>query len=130
MKANYQMPQLPQNGVDVKVEGRLVRLLFDFTPANPVQEEGQEAPDDLFDCESVDTTDRTYGGIINAIVNDAYPRDKVDALTANYNLAKDENSSITPEKRAEYLQEYSDFQDYREHAKTIAALAVAKLEEL
>ena len=99
------MPSLPQNGVQVTLEGPLVRLLFDFTPATPVLEDGEEAPDDLFDCESVDTTDRSYGGIVSAIINDRYSQDRVQAI------------------------EYHDFQDYREHAKTVARLAVAKIEE-
>lgn len=129
MKANYQMPSLPQNGVQVTLEGPLVRLLFDFTPATPVLEDGEEAPDDLFDCESVDTTDRSYGGIVSAIINDRYSQDRVQAILANYQNAIDPESTIDVDKRAEYLQEYHDFQDYREHAKTVARLAVAKIEE-
>ena len=129
MKANYQMPSLPQNGVQVTLEGPLVRLLFDFTPATPVLEDGEEAPDDLFDCESVDTTDRSYGGIVSAIINDRYSHDRVQAILANYQNAIDPESTIDVDKRAEYLQEYHDFQDYREHAKTVARLAVAKIEE-
>ena len=129
MKANYQMPSLPQNGVQVTLEGPLVRLLFDFTPATPVLEDGEEAPDDLFDCESVDTTDRSYGGIVSAIINDRYSQDRVQAILANYQNAIDPESTIEQDKRAEYLQEYHEFQDYREHAKTVARLAVAKIEE-
>ena len=123
------MPSLPQNGVQVTLEGPLVRLLFDFTPATPVLEDGEEAPDDLFDCESVDTTDRSYGGIVSAIINDRYSHDRVQAILANYQNAIDPESTIDVDKRAEYLQEYHDFQDYREHAKTVARLAVAKIEE-
>ena len=129
MKANYQMPSIPQNGVQVTLEGPLVRLLFDFTPATPVLEDGEEAPDDLFDCESVDTTDRSYGGIVSAIINDRYSQDRVQAILANYQNAIDPESTIEVDKRAEYLQEYHEFQDYREHAKTVARLAVAKIEE-
>lgn len=129
MKANYQMPSIPQNGVQVTLEGPLVRLLFDFTPATPVLEDGEEAPDDLFDCESVDTTDRSYGGIVSAIINDRYSQDRVQAILANYQNAIDPESTIDVDKRAEYLQEYHEFQDYREHAKTVARLAVAKIEE-
>ena len=129
MKANYQMPSLPQNGVQVTLEGPLVRLLFDFTPATPVLEDGEEVPDDLFDCESVDTTDRSYGGIVSAIINDRYSQDRVQAILANYQNAIDPESTIDVDKRAEYLQEYHEFQDYREHAKTVARLAVAKIEE-
>ena len=123
------MPSLPQNGVQVTLEGPLVRLLFDFTPATPVLEDGEEAPDDLFDCESVDTTDRSYGGIVSAIINDRYSQDRVQAILANYQNAIDPESTIEVDKRAEYLQEYHEFQDYREHAKTVARLAVAKIEE-
>ena len=123
------MPSIPQNGVQVTLEGPLVRLLFDFTPATPVLEDGEEAPDDLFDCESVDTTDRSSGGIVSAIINDRYSQDRVQAILANYQNAIDPESTIDVDKRAEYLQEYHEFQDYREHAKTVARLAVAKIEE-
>ncbi len=42
----------------------------------------------------------------------------------------DIKSDITDTKRAEYLQEYNDFQAYREKAKEVATKAVAILEEL
>ena len=77
----------------------------------------------------MDTTDRSYGGIVSAIINDRYSQDRVQAILANYQNAIDPESTIDVDKRAEYLQEYHEFQDYREHAKTVARLAVAKIEE-
>jgi len=124
MKASYQMTALPQSGVQVTIEGALMRLLFDFSQAEP--REGEEATD-IYDCESVDVNGRTYGDIVSAIVNDRYSNDAVQAIMANYAEALDSSSDITPEKRAEYLEEYEDYQTWRKHAKEIASEVVSNL---
>lgn len=118
------MPQLPESGVQVTIEGELLRLLFDFSPAEP--HEGEEETD-IYDCESVDVTGRTYGSIVAAIVNDRYSADDVQAIMANYAEALDSSSEITAEKRAEYLAEYEDYQAWRKHAKEIAVIVLAQL---
>lgn len=125
MKACYQIDNLPQSGVKVTLEGNLLRILFDFTPATPVVEEGMEAPEDLYNCESVDVHGRAKGDIIAAIMNDKYSPDAYQAILANYELAKDKNSGISSEKKAEYLAEYQAFQETRAHAKEIAAIVVS-----
>lgn len=125
MKAQYTIDVLPQSGVKVKLEGMLLRLLFDFTPAEPVQEEGEEAPENLYNCESVDVNGRSKGEIISAIINDRYTPDAYQAILANYELAKDSRSGISSEKKAEYLAEYQAFQTWRTHAKEIAAIVVS-----
>lgn len=125
MKACYHIDILPQSGVKVTLEGNILRILFDFIPATPVVEEGMEAPTDLYNCESVDVNGRGYGEIVSAIMNDAYSPDAYQAILANYELAKDKNSGITSEKKAEYLAEYQAFQAARVHAKEIATIAVS-----
>lgn len=124
MKASYQMTALPQSGVQVTIEGALMRLLFDFSQAEP--REGEESTD-IYDCESVDVNGRTYGDIVSAIVNDRYSSDAVQAIMANYAEALDSSSDITPEKRAEHLEEYEDYQTWRKHAKEIASEVVSNL---
>jgi len=124
MKANYQMEALPKNGVQVTVEGALVRLLFDFKKVVP---EDDESPRDTYDCESVDATGRTYGDIVSSIVNDRYSSDKVQAIMANYAEAIDAESEIEAGKRSEYIAEYTAYQQFRKHAKEIAAIAVETL---
>jgi len=125
MKACYQIDNLPQSGVKVTLEGNLLRILYDFTPATTVVEEGMEAPEDLYNCESVDVHGRTYGDIVAAIMNDHYSPDSYQAILANYELAKDKNSGISADKKAEYLAEYQAFQDARVHAKEIATIVVS-----
>ena len=110
MKASYQMTQLPESGVQVTIEGALLRLLFDFSQAEP--REGEESTD-IYNCESVDVKGRGYGDIVSAIVNDRYSSDEV--------------SDITAEKRAEYLEEYEAYQNWRKHAKEIAAEVISNL---
>jgi len=121
------MPFLPANGVRVILEGALVRIQFDFEAAATVAEEGREAPDDLFDCESVDCFSRRKSDIISAIVNERFNNDQVQAIIANYEEAKDPESEISAEKREEHLAEYAAFQAWRKRAKEIAALVIAEI---
>ncbi len=122
MKAQKHISTVPECGVVVELEGPLTRLFFDFSEVEP-NEENEEVPEDLKNCESIDVEGRGKGELIAAIVKDHYKDDSRDALNANYNLAKDEESPLTPEKRAEYIAEYNAFQEWRAHAKEIAAIA-------
>lgn len=119
------MQKAPTSGVKVTIEGSLTRLLFDFTKAEPVVQEGETAPDDLFNCESVDVNGRSKADIVSAIVNDRYSADQFQAILANYSMAMNENADLTDEKREEYLGEYEAFQEWRLHAKQIATIAVS-----
>lgn len=127
MKANYQISELPQSGVKTTIEGNLLRLLFDFKKAEVKTDDETEAPTDIYDCESVDVSGRTYGEIVSAIINDRYSTDSVQAIMANYEDAKDESSHIPDEKREEYIYEYNLYQNYRKHAKEVAKIAVEQI---
>ena len=129
MKTQKHIAVIPASGVQVVLEGSLTRLYFDFTDSQP-REEGEEIPADLKNCENVDVKGRDYGHLVSAIINDRYNADDNQALTANYEMAKDSESEITAEKRAEYLAEYAAYQDWRAHAKAIARLAVTEIENL
>ncbi len=129
MKTQKQIAEIPASGVEVVFEGAITRLFFDFTDPEP-REEGAEVPADLKCCESVDVTGRSYALMVSAIINDRYDADSNQALIANYELAKDSESGISDEKRAEYSAEYSAYQEWRVHAKAIARIAVAELENL
>ena len=118
------MVSLPQKGIEVILEGNLTRLFFDFEKAELPVMEGETAPDDIYECESVDVKGRSYSDMVSGIINDRYPADRYQAVMANYENAKDENSEITAEKRAEYLAEYAAYQDWRSHAKEIASSAL------
>ena len=127
MKANYQIIELPQSGVQTTIEGNLLRILFDFKKAEVKTDDETEAPTDIYDCESVDVNGRTYGEIVSAIINDRYNADSVQAIMANYEDAKDESSPISEEKREEYIYEYNMYQVFRKHAKEIAKIAVEQI---
>ena len=127
MKANYQMIELPQSGVRTTIEGNLLRILFDFKKAEVKTDDKTEAPNDIYDCESVDVNGRTYGEIVSAIINDRYNTDSVQAIMANYEYAKDESSHISEEKREEYIYEYNMYQVFRKHAKEVAKIAVEQI---
>lgn len=124
MRAYQQLESLPEKGIMVILEGNLVRLFFDFSKADMPVMEGESVPDDIFECESVDVNGRGYGELVSGIVSDRYPIDRTQAIMANYENAKDAESDIDEEKRAEYLAEYADYQQWRSHAKEIASAAL------
>lgn len=126
MKAQKHLAIIPECGVIAVLEGSLTRLYFDFSNPQPI--EGETWPEDLRNCESIDANGRSYGEIISAIINDRYNADDNQALQANHELAKDPDSGISEEKRAEYLAEYSAYQSWRAHAKEIARIAVSIIE--
>ena len=128
MKTVYQVQALPSDGVAITLEGKLLRVLFDFEKVESKEGDDIHMPtaDDLYYCESIDVNGRGYGDIISAIVNDRYPTDEKDAIMANYELVKD---NLCPEeKKAEYIAEYQDLQSWRTRAKEIAKIIISKLE--
>lgn len=124
MKAYSDFNGVMPEGVQVTVEGSLVRLFFDYAK-NEINVEGEKR--EQLVCENVNATGRTYEELVSAIVTDRYSTDRREAIFANYEEAKDETSELTKEKRAEYLKEYSDFQAWRKHAKEIANEVLTKL---
>jgi len=130
MKTNLQTSGIPEGGVLVICEGLLTRLFFDFeaetVPQDGTAQDGT-AQDMLYGCENVDVRSRSYGAIVSAIVNDRYGSDAVQAVLSNYEEARDADSGLAEEKRAEYLSEYAAFQSWRTHAKEVARKAVALL---
>lgn len=117
MKANLTVSTLPDSGILVVKEGNLLRLFFDFVAVTPTQE---MPANNMYDCEGIDVRGSGYSDIVSGIVNDRYPRDKWDAIMANYQDALDGQSDLTEAKRAEYVQEYANFQAWRKRAKEIA----------
>lgn len=134
MRTTKQIAQIPASGVEVVIEGILTRLFFDFTDLqpriDPQTEEPEPYPADLKECESIDVVGRDKGAMISAIINDRYDNNSYQAISANYELAKDPESQISPEKRAEYLAEHEAFQNWRAHAKEIAGIAISVIENL
>lgn len=127
MKTLRQMQTIPEIGVEVILEGTITRLFFDFV--KPESEE-EEIPEDIVACESIDVEGQSRDAMISAIINDRYNNNSYQAISANYELAKDPESQITPEKRAEYLAEHAAFQDWRAHAKVISGIARSIIESI
>lgn len=127
MRTLLQIDEIPESGVAIMVEGPLTRLFFDFTDPELPEEMEESKPAGIKACENVDVNGRTYGEIVSAIIDDRYDASANQAIIANYQLAKDPDSPISEEKRAEYLQEYDDFQSWRSHAKDIASVVTAQM---
>lgn len=131
------MAKLPKDGVKVLLEGNYLQVSYDF---EAVEQPAENADDkdmamrmvskDAYIGEYVELRggERGYDAIISAIVEDKYPTDKMDAVRLNYELAKDDTITISDEKRGEYLAEYKAMQEWRIHAKEIAAIAVGIIE--
>ena len=116
MKSYYELAEAPVGGVSVKSEGAILRVFFDYKKCEAVE----DAPD-MFELETVDVTSgRGYGDVVNAIIVDRYPADARDAVMANYEDAKDVDSDLTADKRAEYIAEYKSLQAWRRRAKEVA----------
>lgn len=133
MKCNYQFPSVPESGIIAYPEGNIIRVFFDITPAQSKPSESEEEEDEAdipqtYDCNQVDVHGREYADIVGAIVNDRYSSDAVQAIIANYTDAQDADSDMDADKREEYLKEYSDYQQWRRHAKTIANAVLAELD--
>lgn len=126
MRTLRQMQTIPEIGVEVILEGTLTRLFFDFV--KPESEGEEKIPEDIVACESIDVEGQSRDAMISAIINDRYNNNSYQAISANYELAKDPESQITPEKRAEYLAEHAAFQEWRVHAKVISGIARSIIE--
>lgn len=113
---------LPKEDVKVVNEGAITRVMFGFGTEVRKDQDGNEEVSLVY--EVVDTTDRSYGGIVDAIVRDRYSPADVEALLSNYTMAVDADSSLTDAKRAEYKAEYKAFQAWRAKAKEVAAQAM------
>ena len=116
MKTIQTMLEVPTSDIMIIREGNLLRLFFGFTPFIPIKGEAK----DLYNCENIDVQGSSYASIVNAIMVDKYPSDKVQAVLLNYQDALNATAEMTDEKRAEYIAEYNDMQDYRKFAKEIA----------
>jgi hypothetical protein len=134
MKAIIELAKKPKSGdIVAYLEENLVRVFIDLQQhyRTEIDEEGNEQTvkaDGQYDCRSIDTDAKDYGGIVDAVISEKYPISSQYAILANKQLADDPESSITQEKREEYLSDYAEFQTYRQHAKDIAHEVCTKLD--
>lgn len=134
MKAIIELAKKPKSGdIVAYLEENVVRIFIDLQQhyRTEIDEEGHEQTveaDGQYDCRSIDTESKDYGGIVDAVISEKYPISSQYAILANKQLADDPKSAITEEKRAEYLADYAEFQTYRQHAKDIAHEVCTKLD--
>lgn len=96
-------------------KGGRIGATFNLNIMMHVDEFGNE----YYEYTSVDVFPLSYDNIISTIMNTLYPSDKVQALTANYNEARDDEE-LSEEKRKEYIDEYHAYQAKRKEIKALA----------
>ena len=106
--------------MNVIKEGTLLRIFFDYEDVSNDDEK-------KYICENVDVEGRSYAEIVSALIRSRYAQDSVEAIIANYEIAKDSESDITDAKRAEYIEEYNDYQAFRIRMKEIANTVINQL---
>ena len=110
--------------LNVIEEGTMLRIFFDYEDVPTTEEDGNVRK---YMCENVDVEGKSYADIVSALIRSMYSQDRVEAVMANYEVAKDATSTITEIKRSKYLSEYNNYQNYRQKAKQIAGEVTSKL---
>lgn len=121
MKVNQVLENVPSNGIIVREEGDIVRVFFDIKKQKAETSKDGEVivPDGMCTMENVDVFGtRTYDGIVNAIVCDHYPADKMQAIINNH-LLESENK--------EHQAEFAEMQAWRAKAKSVAKEVVSMI---
>lgn len=121
MKVNQVLENVPSNGIIVREEGDIVRVFFDIQKQKAETSKDGEVivPDGMCTMENVDVFGtRTYDGIVNAIVCDHYPADKMQAIINNHLLESESK---------EHEAEFAEMQAWRVKAKRVAKEVVSMI---
>lgn len=121
MKVNQVLENVPSNGIIVREEGDIVRVFFDIQKQKAETSKDGEVivPDGMCTMENVDVFGtRTYDGIVNAIVCDHYPADKMQAIINNHLLESESK---------EHQAEFAEMQAWRAKAKRVAKEVVSMI---
>ena len=121
MKVNQVLENVPSNGIIVREEGDIVRVFFDIQKLKAETSKDGEVivPDGMCTMENVDVFGtRTYDGIVNAIVCDHYPADKMQAIINNHLLESESK---------EHQAEFAEMQAWRVKAKRVAKEVVSMI---
>nr|DAH62772.1 MAG TPA: hypothetical protein [Bacteriophage sp.] len=132
MKIQCTMAELPKDNVKVLVSGNYLQVAYDFVRIEQKSEDSNGMHmmlENSCQGEYIELRGgiRSYDAIVDAIIEDKYPSDKMDAIRLNFELAQ--NSAVASiswddSKREEYIAEYKEMQEWRIHAKEIARKAV------
>lgn len=127
------MAELPKDNVKVLVSGNYLQVAYDFVRIEQKSEDSNDGMHMMLEnsCqgEYIELRGgiRSYDAIVDAIIEDKYPSDKMDAIRLNFELAQNgavASISLDDSKREEYIAEYKEMQEWRIHAKEIARKAV------
>ena len=121
MKVNQILENVPSNGIIVREEGDIVRVFFDIQKQKAETSRDVEVivPDGMCTMENVDVFGtRSYDGIVNAIVCDHYPADKMQAIINNHLLESESK---------EHEAEFAEMQAWRVKAKSVAREVVSMI---
>lgn len=121
MKVFQVLDVLPKNGIIVREEGDIIRVFFGIEKmAAKTSKDGEViVPDGMCTMENVDVFGaRTYDGIVNAIVCDHYPADKMQAIINNHLLEGESK---------EHEAEFAEMQAWRVKAKSVAKEVVTMI---
>ena len=121
MKVNQILENVPSNGIIVREEGDIVRVFFDIQKQKAETSRDGEVivPDGMCTMENVDVFGtRSYDGIVNAIVCDHYPADKMQAIINNHLLESESK---------EHEAEFAEMQAWRVKAKSVAREVVSMI---
>lgn len=121
MKVNQVLENVPSNGIIVREEGTIVRVFFDIQKQKAETSKDGEVivPDGMCTMENVDVFGtRAYDGIVNAIVCDHYPADKMQAIINNHLLESESK---------EHEAEFAEMQAWRVKAKSVAKEVVSMI---
>lgn len=121
MKVNQVLENVPSNGIIVREEGDIVRVFFDIEKLKAETSKNGEVivPDGMCTMENVDVFGtRTYDGIVNAIICDHYPADKMQAIINNHLLESESK---------EHQAEFAEMQAWRVKAKRVAKEVVSMI---
>jgi len=127
MKANYSFSSINPTPVQFigTLQKPLYQVLFDTEEVNQLEndEESSSGQSLIKQYKSlfVQVKSLDYATIVSAIIESRYSNDEVYAIMLNHMESLDLTSSITDEKRADYLSEYAELQAWRKHAKEIAS---------
>ena len=126
------MAELPKDNVKVTVSGNYLQVAYDFVRIEQKSEDSDGMHmtiENSCQGEYIELRGgiRSYDAIVDAIIEDKYPSDKMDAIRLNFELAQNgavASIALDDSKREEYIAEYKEMQEWRIHAKEIARKAV------
>lgn len=121
MKVFEVLEVVPKSGIIVREEGDIIRVFFDIEKQKAETSKSGEVlvQEGMCSMENVNVYgSRTYDGIVNAIVCDHYPADKMQAIINNH-LLEGNNE--------EHEAEFSEMQAWRAKAKSVAKEVVTMI---